>query len=553
MIASIFIFQVSQRTMQSKLNQLMYGYIRINHENTESGIKFLIDEMKVLSVRILMNNSIYNTLEDSTLTKSDKQRQLTGIMDNMMIDKKAVGNIFIMTRDESVFSYQEGMRVNRPEQSDLDEIDRIETPIWGKIKHDVDGQAYLLLGQKFIYPNTGQNLGYLFVYLKERALHDLLKNAITVNGAYSFLVSEDSQILSFPEPDKVGTTIFEPNFVLSSTGDDFKVTTFQGHSVIMFGYELLARAQGLGMGWKVIHVISNEELLKDVKRINTYSLIQQILTIIFAIIIAFYVSKRIIKPIRKLSRKMDKFGKTDRLKVAESSEQDELWVLEKSFQDMVQRINELIGRINEEKDRQREMELIALQAQINPHFLYNTLDAISWIAKLNKQEDIEKMITSLANFFRTSLHKGEKYITVSDEVGIVKSYLEVEAMRFRDKFHIEYDIDEDIMGFRILKIILQPLVENAIKHGIRHKQGLGHLILKGYREEDALVFEIIDDGAGFQQQDDPIPSFPIKGKGYGIHNVDERIRLEYGKGYGVLIESVVGVGTKSIVRVRILK
>ncbi|UUZ80247.1 sensor histidine kinase [Paenibacillus sp. P26] len=199
------------------------------------------------------------------------------------------------------------------------------------------------------------------------------------------------------------------------------------------------------------------------------------------------------------------------------------------------------------------MELIAHQAQINPHFLYNTLDAIGWLAKIHKQNEIEKMVIALSSFYRLSLHKGDKYITVEEEIGIVQSYVAIEALRFPGKFEVQYDIAEDILAFKMLKIIIQPLIENAIKHGISGKRGKGLVTIRGYRSGDSLRFEITDDGAGFdvgtfKKQGEPRP---YKGGGYGIRNVNERIQLEYGFGYGVEIRSTVGAGTTSVVTVRI--
>ncbi|UUZ93620.1 sensor histidine kinase [Paenibacillus sp. P25] len=318
-------------------------------------------------------------------------------------------------------------------------------------------------------------------------------------------------------------------------------------------YPLQGGVKRLGLDWEVISVVSDEKLLENVNKIKSYAMMLQIAALLLSVLISLYVSAGIIKPVRRLSLRISQFSGEAGFVPVYRNQKDELWVLENSFNDMVVRIGDLIKRNNEEKDRRREMELIAHQAQINPHFLYNTLDAIGWLAKIHKQNEIEKMVIALSSFYRLSLHKGDKYITVEEEIGIVQSYVAIEALRFPGKFEVQYDIAEDILAFKMLKIIIQPLIENAIKHGISGKRGKGLVTIRGYRSGDSLRFEITDDGAGFdvgtfKKQGEPRP---YKGGGYGIRNVNERIQLEYGFGYGVEIRSTVGAGTTSVVTVRI--
>lgn len=197
------------------------------------------------------------------------------------------------------------------------------------------------------------------------------------------------------------------------------------------------------------------------------------------------------------------------------------------------------------------MELVALQAQINPHFLYNTLDAIGWIAKLKKQTDIEQMVIALARFFRLSLHKGDKFITLEEEIQLVQSFVTIEQMRAPDKFDISYNIPEELKDIKILKIITQPLVENAIKHGISRKRGKGKIEVNACRTDNGLRLEVMDDGAGFDMSstDFWVQGSSLRRSGYGLRNVDERIKLEYGREYGLEIMSEVNLGTTAVITV----
>ena len=184
------------------------------------------------------------------------------------------------------------------------------------------------------------------------------------------------------------------------------------------------------------------------------------------------------------------------------------------------------------------MEFAALQAQINPHFLYNTLDALGWIARIKQQEEIERMVLELANFFRMSLHKGERLITIEDEVRMVRSFATIEQMRNPEKFDIVFKVDERLSQELIPKIILQPVVENAIKHGVYELRRKGHIEVRIYHKGNDIFMEVEDDGKGFGVSRPQFKEYDyLKHSGYGLKNVAERIGLEYGSGYGVNVKS----------------
>lgn len=553
LLSSTSIFQTSRVATQKIVEDMMYNYVKLNQENIESSLEFLINQVNMLSVRLMTQNEIYRIVDDSRLGEEEKKTSLNHVLDQMMIDRSIVGDIVILTQDETAYNYENTAVVDRPDRSYINEIEKSKTPVWGETKKDSAGNAYILLGRKYQNFFTGQNLGYLVIYIKERAVYNVLKNMIVKDRGISMLLADDSYILSYPEPNRVGTAVFDTDFFRMGQGENFKQTVFDGKLSIIASYPLKGGLEKLGLNWKIISIISDAKLLEKINKIKRYSLILQAAALLLAIPVSLYVSVGIIRPIKRLNRRINQFTGATAALASYRNKKDELWVLENSFNNLVIRITDLIGRNNEEKDRQREMELVALQAQINPHFLYNTLDAISSLAIIYKQDDIEKLVIALSHFYRLSLHKGDKYITVEEEIGIVRSYVDIEAMRFPNKFEVEYDIAEEIRSYRILKIIIQPLIENAIKHGIGGKRGQGRVIVKGYRSGGDLKFEISDDGAGFDvdELNDPNRSPRYKGGGYGIRNVNERIRLEYGDGYGVDIRSVIGEGTTSVVTVKI--
>ena len=211
-------------------------------------------------------------------------------------------------------------------------------------------------------------------------------------------------------------------------------------------------------------------------------------------------------------------------------------------------------QVTREQKRLRKAELDLLQAQINPHFLYNTLDAIVWSAEAGNQKQVVSMVGSLSDFFRTSLNRGKEIITIREELQHVRSYLEIQQIRYQDILSYEISVPEDIFEYRIPKITLQPLVENALYHGIKNRRGGGKIIVSGENKEDCILLKVIDDGMGMTTERKAEverglrEATPEESSIYGLYNINERIRLTYGGSYGIYLESEFEKGTVVTVR-----
>ena len=211
-------------------------------------------------------------------------------------------------------------------------------------------------------------------------------------------------------------------------------------------------------------------------------------------------------------------------------------------------------QVTREQKRLRKAELDLLQAQINPHFLYNTLDAIVWSAEAGNQKQVVSMVGSLSDFFRTSLNRGKEIITIREELQHVRSYLEIQQIRYQDILSYEISVPEDIFEYRIPKITLQPLVENALYHGIKNRRGGGKIIVTGENKEDCILLKVIDDGMGMTKERKAEverglrEATPEESSIYGLYNINERIRLTYGGSYGIYLESEFEKGTVVTVR-----
>ncbi len=270
---------------------------------------------------------------------------------------------------------------------------------------------------------------------------------------------------------------------------------------------------------------------------------------------AWAISVSIYIPIKKLHDVTATITRNDLQSLVTGNNVDEITELGMSFNIMIGRIRQLLDSKMKEQENLKKAELKALQAQINPHFLYNTLDTIIWMVQANKADQVVDLVQALSNFFRISLSKGADWITIEQEVEHVRCYLTIQKMRYHDILDYQIEVDEDIRSGTILKLTLQPLVENAIYHGIKNKRGGGTIIVRARRAgPERVLLEIIDNGTGFTPYklkrlqetlaEDSTGEFKFSDSGFGLENVHRRIQLYYGKEYGLTVQSRYQEGTR---------
>lgn len=272
--------------------------------------------------------------------------------------------------------------------------------------------------------------------------------------------------------------------------------------------------------------------------------------VVFAVgIMSYLIPLSITRPFKELSQVTDEIAKGNLSVRANVNTGAEATALSNSMNTMIDKINELLEQVTTEQIRLRKAEFELLQAQINPHFLYNTLDAIIWLAEAGEQKRVVGMVRNLSDFFRTSLNRGKDINSIKEEMLHVKSYLEIQHVRYQDILSYDIEVPESLYIYSIPKITIQPLVENALYHGIKNKRGMGHISIRGQAGEKGFTITVTDDGIGIdetrlRQVQSGIQNKVLTGKDfYGLYNVCERIRLNFGEEYGIFIESVYGEGT----------
>ena len=255
------------------------------------------------------------------------------------------------------------------------------------------------------------------------------------------------------------------------------------------------------------------------------------------------------KKIEELTENMNQMNQGSRVVTVESDSEDEIGLLVRSFRSMMGEINRLIHEVYENKIALKEFELKALTAQINPHFLYNSLSIINWMAIRGNQREISKVTLSLSMFYRTALSKGQDMVTVDNCIQNIKAYLDIQLVMHDNEFQIVWDIDQEVRGCIVPKLLLQPVVENALEHGLDMKEE-GEKILKLFFQQDGedVLMAVEDNGPGMEQEEaDKLVTY--QASGYGLKNVNDRLKLLYGEKYGVLVFSKVGDGTRVEMRI----
>ncbi len=392
-------------------------------------------------------------------------------------------------------------------------------------------------------------IGVLLVDLKFNRIKELCHSLVIGRKGYNFILDKEGNYVFHPTQQLVYSNIKkEPVRQILQTVDNPELFSFQDGD----RYYLVETSDLTG--WHVVNVTHDSDIVTEWKSVQ---LIYAIIGLILFLIVGLAtnrISSGITKPVRKLQEIMQSVETGEFRQVGSIRATDEIRELAREYDLMVTRIRELMEANTREQEQKRKSDLKALQAQINPHFLYNTLDSIIWMGEMGQSDKVVQMTSALSKLFRISISKGRELIPIRDEMEHVQSYLTIQEMRYRDKFTYEMDIDPDLYDMITLKITLQPLVENAIYHGIKEVDYQGYILITGWLEDNNMILEVKDNGRGMDQDqlnemiqglETPPEKRPrLSRQGMGVRNVHERIRLYFGSEYGLTCISSPSEGTR---------
>jgi two-component system sensor histidine kinase YesM len=413
----------------------------------------------------------------------------------------------------------------------------------------------ITLSREILDPETRRGKGILLVDLNYRIIDRICSSVQLGDRGYIFILDRKGDIVYHPQQQLIYGGLKTEDVRRVMEGRETYFSGNAGDRGKFYSVETM-----YSTGWKVVGVNYRSEFAESWESIRRRYTLWGIFFFVVSMALSIILSQRISKPIKELRRSMRAVEQGNFDVTADIRSSNEIGELGRAFNIMIREIKKLLNRVTVEQEQKRKSELNALQMQINPHFLYNTLDSVIWMAQGGKQREVIAMSSALARLFRLSISKGREIIDVASELEHVKNYLTIQKIRYKDRLDYRIEVDDDIKSYRIVKIILQPLVENAIYHGIKNNSAAGTVVISGYRTEKGMDLVVRDDGAGMDREslerlrrklaadgtdtagEEPEPG-SRPGSGVGVRNVDERIKLYFGPGYGLEFESREDEGT----------
>lgn len=559
-LISYYIFQHNEvkKTIQDRMNSSYLIKQRIENvvQNTESCLDMITFYMNDLS-GLLTEGSVGTTSEiDRKYAIENKLNYallvFTDVKEAIFVDNQ---QRIYAANDRSITS------VNAKEQIQA-YIDQLQaTSGYSKgfemtrfpFGNGEQSQIVLPLGKKITEIKSGETLGELILFVSEDQISSLFEQMNDLKTSNFYLIDENHRIISSTDRNEILHAVSNPvlNPLLQSSEAEGDVMNIDNQKVVYTKYPLNRNK------WLILYQVSLDELMKDYQSLQKISLIVILVCALVTVLVAVKLSVIIVNPIQRLIQTMRETERDLYKVVPAVFSHDEVGQLTFTYHRMTEHIRQLIDDIREEQRTKRKYELALMQQQIRPHFLYNTLDVVYTLAELGRTKEAKKATKALAAFYRRSLSGGNEIITVREEIEMIRNYLYIQHLRYKDEFDYTIHIPAECLDYRILKLTIQPLVENAIYYGLKPKRAFGHLDITGYKKDGMLWIEVSDDGIGISEEalrklwSDT--SQNAAGNGFGLFSIDHRIKLYFGTPYGIELQSKVHVGTTVIVKIPLIE
>ncbi|TCZ74627.1 sensor histidine kinase [Paenibacillus albiflavus] len=557
----------SYNKASSVIQEKVYQTVLENLSQVNHSLDYFARDIEQLSIYIYGNNEIQEVLAKpsnrSLVEKLEDEKKINGIL-----------KMFLGFKSWDIDIYLLGLNGDRYFTGDL-----LPSPYedfnsnWGlfrkarladgnvvwdthyAMKKINDFGVVLSSGRLMKRIGTNESLGYLVIDIREPALADKYDKAYLYPGGEVYLTDQSGYIISStPSKQQIGTKLqaaFMPK-VIEGTKGFFSIDS-PDESTAMVIYDT-----SKSTGYKLISKVPVNMVTKDSLSIRNLTISMIILEVIVFFVIAYLISRTLTRPMRKLNSLMRKVEGGDMNVSFASKYNDEVGQLGQSFNRMLGQINHLINEVYEKQLMLQQAELKAVQAQFNPHFLYNTLDSINWMARIHKVDDISQTAVALGELLRFSIRKDGLFIPIEEDLRQINNYLTIQKIRYRDKYEATLEIESDIQKLYMPKLLLQPIIENAITHGLEMKMGKGKIDISVKNVGERIRFVVHDDGAGM----DPIRAEQIMNgeyvtnrlekTGIGLDNVRKRLLLYFGPEYKLQIDSAVQQGTTITIEIPVI-
>ncbi len=521
-----FLFSRSTDSLIETQSREINKQIVLNYENYINSIIETSNYVQLASINLDVVDS-FKELQDIYLINSDLKKDVVSIFLFNQNGEKVLGNKVRPARETDIIN--ESWFVDAVEERQIFHfsVSRDQNISAGREEQVI----YVSRAVEFT-ENGSRSEGVLLIELNFKIITDLALQTNLGDGGHILILDDDDSVI-----------YSSGNYEQQSTGESVRIAVsriFGGFNATINSVAMYININTLShTRWRIVTVNNVNDIAMTKKQIVYLLLIISIISSLASGSIALLLSFRISRPLSELKKSMFIIEQGDFNTKVKISGQKEIVRLASSFNSMIDKISSLMERIVSEQKEKRKTELRALQNQINPHFLYNTLDSIVWLAENQRTDDVITTVIALARFFRISISKGETFIPVEDEISHITNYLTIQKIRYVDKFEYTMDIDPEILKYRVMKLILQPIVENAIYHGVGEESGL--ITIKGYKEDKLLVFEVINTGYGITEDQiteiKKILEGAVPGNSVGMRNVYQRLKLYYGEDSDIEITS----------------
>ncbi|MBV6713894.1 sensor histidine kinase [Paenibacillus chitinolyticus] len=412
------------------------------------------------------------------------------------------------------------------------------------LKNQEDSQVFT--AAKLLQTNAlNKNYGVFLISVKEQNLYTIYKNLLQ-NGNEIMIVDRSNHIISHSDRSRVGQILNEPYVQkLLATEENYKISSTIHNQKFLTLYKKIDRVD-----WYIVENIPMNSIFQDIDALKQTILIVAFVCILLSVVAAFFISRSISLPIRKLSRRVQNYWLQGT--VEPDYPVNEVKLLNIEYDKMIEKLEKTINALVINQEEKRIAELQALQMQINPHFLYNTLNSIKCLVWVNKTELIEPTIHALVTLLEQTINRNDEFITIQEELTNIEQYVYIQQIRTDEAITLRYNIDPQMLDCTIPKLLLQPIIENALFHGIEPSKVPGVINVFGSIHQDSLKIEIIDNGVGMNEEElarvfnETASPSSSRFSGIGVRNVHERLKLNFGPSYGLTIHSQPGFGTSVI-------
>lgn len=556
--AVVIVTGVSMKFTNTSIFENSSEYTHTIIQQMNQNIDSYIDYMENIAYLISSNEDVQDYLFDEKIDNEGRYRilnQLQTILDS----RSDIRNVGIISKNGRMLINDGSKSVNQDLDLNTQEwyataLEKPNGPILtsSHVQHIISGERpWVITLSRGIRDRSGsgEKEGVFFIDLNYSAISELCDQSTVGTKGYAFILDAKGNIVYHPQQQQLYNELQTENISLIMDTDEDTVLTGTGNDGKLYS---ISRSEKTG--WTVVDCTNVKELLSKSRQAQSVYVLTAIILVIVALLFSRFMARSITLPIQKLRDSMKKVQEGD-FSVSDVvvDSKNEIGSLTKSFDVMTHRIHELMEQNVHEQEEKRKSELKALQSQINPHFLYNTLDSIIWMAEGKKNEEVVLMTASLARLLRQSISNEDEVGPIANEVEYARGYLTIQKMRYKDKLEFQIEVDSSILYIPLIKLVLQPIIENAIYHGLKYKESKGLLIVKGFMKDGNAVLQVIDDGVGMDEE--TLAHIYDKHKvnyhsnGVGVYNVQKRLKLYYGEDYGITYTSELGKGTTATITI----